>query len=254
MNKLLKGICVGALSFSLFGCQSQEKVTLTLAAAASLENCFEEELIPMFEEKYPNIQIEGVYDSSGKLQIQIEEGLEADVFFSAATAQMDTLVDEGLMDSDSVKNILENKLVLIKGKSSDLDIDDFDDLVNAETIAIGDPEIVPAGQYAKEALTNLGVWDQVQSKFSLGSNVTEVLSWVESGSAQVGLVYATDAASSDQVEVIDECDDDLLQTPVLYPAGIVKKSKHSDEAKKLMDFICSEDVLEIFEKYGFDEA
>ena len=148
----------------------------------------------MFEKEYPNVTIEGVYDSSGKLQLQIEKGLDADVFFSAATTQMNALKDEDLVDADSISNVLENKLVLIKGKDTG-----FDNIKDASIIAIGDPEVVPAGSYAKEALTNLGVWDSIQDRLSLAGNVTEVLSQVETQNAEIGLVYATDAASSGRV-------------------------------------------------------
>ena len=122
MKKLVSILCAFALVFGLAGCgqekKPEKKVTITIAAAASLEKTFEETLIPRFEKKYPNVNVKGVYDSSGKLQIQIEQGLDADVFFSAATKQMDSLVDEKLVDSKSVVNLLENKLVLIKGKDT----------------------------------------------------------------------------------------------------------------------------------------
>ena len=197
MKNGLSVLLAGVMATSLFGCSSnepKEQVKLTIAAAASLENAFEDELIPMFEKEYPNVTIEGVYDSSGKLQFQIEKGLDADVFFSAATTQMDALKDEDLVDADSISNVLENKLVLIKGKDSTTTVTGFDNISDASIVAIGDPEVVPAGSYAKEALTNLGVWDSIQDHLSLAGNVTEVLSQVETQNAEIGLVYATDAA------------------------------------------------------------
>ena len=204
MKKGLSVLLAGVMATSLFGCSSnepKEQVKLTIAAAASLENAFEDELIPMFEKEYPNVTIEGVYDSSGKLQLQIEKGLDADVFFSAATTQMNALKDEDLVDADSISNVLENKLVLIKGKDSTTTVTGFDNIKDASIIAIGDPEVVPAGSYAKEALTNLGVWDSIQDRLSLAGNVTEVLSQVETQNAEIGLVYATDAAVEKHVPV-----------------------------------------------------
>ena len=199
MKKLVSVLCAFSLVFGLAGCgqekKSEKKVTITIAAAASLEKTFEETLIPRFEKKYPNVKVKGVYDSSGKLQIQIEQGLDADVFFSAATKQMDSLVDEKLVDSKSIVNLLENKLVLIKEKDTKTTVKGISNITDAKMIAVGDPEVVPAGQYAKIALTNANTWDAIQNKISLGGNVTEVLSWVESGSAEVGLVYSTDAAA-----------------------------------------------------------
>ena len=217
-------------------------------------NQFIDELIPMFEKEYPNVTIEGVYDSSGKLQFQIEKGLDADVFFSAATTQMDALKDEDLVDADSISNVLKNKLVLIKGKDSTTTVTGFDNISDASIVAIGDPEVVPAGSYAKEALTNLGVWDSIQDRLSLAGNVTEVLSQVETQNAEIGLVYATDAASSDKVEVVAECDNSLLATPVLYPVGRVSSTKHKDEANSLIEFLKSDKALKVFKKYGFKKG
>lgn len=152
-----------------------EKTEILVAAAASLEYAYEDELIPMFEEQNPDITVSGTYDSSGKLQTQIEEGMEADVFMSAATKQMDALTEEGMIEEDSVTDLLENKIVLITSADSQLELSSFEDITKADTIAIGDPASVPVGQYSEEALTNLGLWDQVLAKASLGTNVTEVL-------------------------------------------------------------------------------
>ena len=149
-----------------------EETEILVAAAASLKNAYEEELIPMFQDKYPGVTVKGTYDSSGKLQTQIEEGLEADVFMSAATKQMTALDEEGMIASDTITNLLENKIVLIVPTGSDSKLAKFEDIENAESIALGDPASVPAGQYAEEALTNLGIWDKIQDKVSFGTNVT----------------------------------------------------------------------------------
>ena len=171
----------------------------------------------MFEEQYPGVTVEGTYDSSGKLQTQIEEGLEADVFMSAATKQMKALDDEGMIASDSIVNLLENKIVLIVPAGSDSKIDSFEKIGDAASIALGDPKSVPAGQYAKEALTNLNVWDSIQDKVSFGTNVTEVLNQVAAASADAGIVYATDAASkADQVTVVAEAPEGSLEKKVIY--------------------------------------
>ena len=118
----------------------------------------------MFEEQNPGITVKGTYDSSGKLQTQIEEGIPADVFMSAATKQMDALSDQGLVESDSVVDLLENQIVLITGADSSLELQKFADITKANVIAIGDPESVPVGQYAKEVLTNLGIWEGYQQR------------------------------------------------------------------------------------------
>lgn len=229
-----------------------EQTEILVAAAASLKNAYEEELIPMFQEQNPGVTVKGTYDSSGKLQTQIEEGLEADVFMSAAITQMDALNQEGLIDSDTMVDLLENKIVLIVPSSSELGMTSFEDIVRAETIALGDPASVPAGQYAEEALTNLGIWDGIQDKVSFGTNVTEVLNQVAAASADAGIVYATDAASmADQVTVIAEAPEGSLAEPVIYPAAVVKHTAHAQEAKAFVEFLQSHEAMAVFESYGF---
>ena len=232
--------------------EEAEPVNLLIAAAASLEYSMEDELIPMFEEQNPGITVEGTYDSSGKLQTQIEEGLDADVFFSAATKQMDALAEEGLVEESSVKDLLENKIVLIVLKGQEGNYSKFEDIANASTVALGDPASVPAGQYAQEALGNLGLWDAVSAKASFGTNVTEVLNWVAEGSADAGVVYATDAATKeDTVSVVAEAPADSLAEPVIYPVGLVENSTKKDAAEKFMEFLSSDDAAAVFEEYGF---
>ena len=229
--------------------------SILVAAAASLKNAYEDELIPMFEEQYPGVTVEGTYDSSGKLQTQIEEGLEADVFMSAATKQMKALDEEGMIASDIIVNLLENKIVLIVPTGSDSKIDSFEKIGDAASIALGDPESVPAGQYAKEALTNLNVWDSIQDKVSFGTNVTEVLNQVAAASADAGIVYATDAASkADQVTVVAEAPEGSLEKKVIYPVAVVKATAHEDAAKAFVDFLQTPEAIAVFESYGFVAA
>ena len=229
--------------------------SILVAAAASLKNAYEDKLIPMFEEQYPGVTVEGTYDSSGKLQTQIEEGLEADVFMSAATKQMKALDEEGMIASDTIVNLLENKIVLIVPTGSDSKIDSFEKIGDAASIALGDPESVPAGQYAKEALTNLNVWDSIQDKVSFGTNVTEVLNQVAAASADAGIVYATDAASkADQVTVVAEAPEGSLEKKVIYPVAGVKATAHEDAAKAFVDFLQTPEAIAVFESYGFVAA
>ena len=230
---------------------------ILVAAAASLQATFDNELIPLFEKENPEITVEGTYASSGDLQQQIESGLDADVFFSAATSNMDTLAEEKLIDEDTVVDLLKNNIVLITPKDSKLGIKSFKDITKADTIAIGDPESVPAGKYAKEILTNLGVYNEVEKKASLGASVTEVLSWVAEGSADAGIVYATDAQTENtngddkEVEVVATAEDSMMQTPVIYPVGTVSSSAHKDEAKAFEDFLQTDEAKAILEKAGF---
>ena len=244
-----------AAESSVAATEVAEETEILVAAAASLKNAYEEELIPMFEEQYPGVTVKGTYDSSGKLQTQIEEGLEVDVFMSAAKKQMKALDEEGMIDSDSIVDLLENKIVLIVPTGSDKGIQSFEDIVKADSIALGDPASVPAGQYSEEALTNLGLWDQIQDKTSFGTNVTEVLNQVAAGSADAGIVYATDAASmADQVEVVAEAPEGSLKTKVIYPVAVVKDSANAEVAANFVEFLTSDEAMKVFEAYGFSKG
>jgi molybdate transport system substrate-binding protein len=255
------GTCSAGLFDFLGGGSSDANATddslngtdIQLAAAASLKNVYDEKLIPMFQEKYPGVKVTPTYASSGDLQTQIENGLKADVFMSAANKQMNALIDEDLIDNGTNLQFLENKVVLIVPADSDANITSFDDLKNINgTIAIGDPESVPAGQYGKQVLNNTGIWDDVESKLSLGTDVTAVLNQVAQGSAECGIVYATDAKSMpNDVKVVCEAPDDALDTPVIYPVAVVKNSENADAAQKFLDFLQTKEAKDIFVEYGF---
>ena len=224
--------------FTLCGCSSKQ-TTIRVAVASSLKSCFEE-IMDCYQEEHPDVQFEGVYDGSGKLQIQIEEGMDVDLFVSASSIQMDALVEEGYIEEKNVTPLLENTLVLISNTNTD--VTSIQDISNATTIAIGNPDSVPAGYYAKCVLKDQ--YDKLEPKYSYASNVTEVLTWVEAESAEVGFVYKTDALSSN-VQILQElkCDESIL-----YPVGLVKESK---ETKEFYEFLKSEKAISIFEKYGF---
>ena len=134
-------------------------------------------------------------------------------------------------------------------------LEGFTDFSKAKHPAIGDPASVPAGQYAKEALTKLGQWDGIQGKVSLGTNVTQVLNWVAEGSADTGLVYATDAALlKDKVTVVAEAPAGSLKKPVIYPIGVLAKAPQAEAAKDFAAFLQTEEAMKIFAAYGFAQA
>ena len=223
--------------------------------AASLNNAMEE-LQKNFNETYPDVEILYNADSSGTLQTQIEEGARCDIFFSAAQKQMNALVDEGLADKDSVVDLLENKVVLIKPKDGETKVTGFENITDAANLALAG-EDVPVGQYSREIFDNLGITDEVNKmEINEGKNVTEVLAAVSEGSNEVGIVYATDAASvADSVDIIAEAPEGSLETPVLYPVGLVEDQEASDDDKAaaaaFLEYLQSDEALEVFEKYGF---
>ncbi len=190
--------------------------------------------------------------SSGALQTQIEEGAPADIFFSASTKQMDALDGEGLMESDSITELLENKIVLVTPAGNEKGLTSFEDAASDKTqmIGLGDPESVPAGQYAEEVFTSLGILDEVKSKANYGSDVRTVLTWVEEGEVDCGVVYQTDAFTTDKVEIIATAPEGSCKK-VIYPAGIVKSTKNPEASKELLGFLGSDEAGKVFEKYGF---
>lgn len=223
--------------------------------AASLNNAMEE-IQKDFNEDYPDVNILYNADSSGTLQTQIEEGSRCDIFFSAATKQMDALVGEELAKKDSVVDLLENKVVLIKPKDGETKVTGFENITDAKNIALAG-EDVPVGQYSREIFKNLGIEDDVNKmEINEGKNVTDVLASVSEGSNEIGIVYATDAASvADKVDVIAEAPEGSLKTPVLYPVGLTVDAEASDEeaaaADAFLEYLQTDDAMKVFEEYGF---
>ena len=248
-------LSAGMLSAGVFAADTDLKGEVNTFIAASLSNAMEE-IQKDFNETYPDVEILYNADSSGTLQTQIEEGARCDIFFSAADKQMNALVDEDLAKKDTVEDILENKVVLIKPKDGETKVTGFENITDAANIALaGDSG--PVGQYAREIFDNLGITDEVNKmEINEGKNVSEVLAAVSEGSNEIGIVYATDAASvADKVDVIAEAPADALKTPVLYPVGLIEDKEASEDdtaaAEAFLEYIKSDDAMKVFEKYGF---
>lgn len=222
-------------------------------AAKSMTDCMDE-LIADYNETNPDVEISANYASSGDLQSQIENGAPCDIFLSAAQTQMDTLEEEKLIDTDSRSDLLTNEAVLVTPADDDA-VTSFHDLAEntVKAVAIGDPESVPAGQYAKDILTTLGIWDTVSAKAVLGSDVRQVLAWCETGEADAGIVYATDAAVTDAVKVVCAAPEDSCD-PVVYPIALTIDGAENNAATDFLTFLQSEDAAAVFEAYGFGVA
>ncbi|BCJ95158.1 molybdate ABC transporter substrate-binding protein [Anaerocolumna cellulosilytica] len=231
--------------------KEDKSAEILVAAAASLQNAMEE-LEQLYKVTNPNVTLTFTFGSSGTLQQQIEQGAPVDVFMSAALKQMTALEEGGFILDDTKKELLENKVVLIVPKESDLGLSSFEDIVKAPIIALGDPASVPVGQYSEEIFTTLGILDKVKEKVTYGKDVTEVLTWVATGNAYAGVVYATDAKSSDNVMVVAEAPVGST-SKVIYPIAVVKDSKAQEAAKAFVQYLSSKDAIEVFEKYGFEE-
>lgn len=223
---------------------------LTVSAAASLTDVLNE-LAEIYNENN-DVNITYNFAGSGTLQQQIENGADVDIFFSAGLNQMDALVEAGLVDQEDVVNILNNQVVLIKSTNSDLNIVGFESLALGEvdTVAIGDPASVPAGQYSFEILSNLGLLEEIEGKITYATDVRQVLQWVASEEAKAGILYNTDAMVEDGVEVVAEAPADMYKE-VIYPLAILKDSPNREVAEDFIGFLLSEESLAKFEEYGF---
>ena len=254
-------LTTGLMTGSVFAADTEVKGDENLKGevyafiAASLSNSMEE-IQKDFNELYPNVIIYYSADSSGTLQTQIEEGARCDLFFSAADKQMDALTEEKLTKEDTVVDLLENKVVLIKPKDGKTKVTGFENVTDAENMALAG-EDVPVGQYSREIFTNLGIMDKVnEMEINECKNVTDVLAAVSEGSNEIGVVYATDAASvADKVEILAEAPADSLQTPVLYPVGLIEDKEASEDdtkaAEAFLDYVESYAAIKVFEDYGF---
>ena len=264
----MKKILVWIMAISLLvltGCGSQnqrgadsssaaggETIELHVAAAASLTDVMKE-LAANYEQEHPNVKIVFNFGSSGALQQSIENGGETDLFFSAAQKQMNALDKADLLLEGTRRDLLQNEVVLIVPKEGGKDLGDFAQVTakGIQHIALGEPKGVPVGQYSEEVFTKLGIMDAVKSKAVYGSDVRQVLSWVETGEADCGVVYATDAAASDKVRVAAKAPAGTHK-PIIYPAAVLKAAKQADVAKDFLAFAASDANKKIFEKYGFE--
>ncbi|MEO1388445.1 MAG: molybdate ABC transporter substrate-binding protein [Cyanobacteria bacterium J06634_6] len=230
---------------------SAAPVTITVSAAASLQEMLEA-IAPQFSEANPDIVAEYNFGSSGALQQQIEQGAPADIFFSAATSQMDALEEKGAIISASRQNLVTNRLVLIAPTASQLDISAIAQLKTASFnhLAVGEFRSVPAGQYAQQVLKKLELLDPLQSKFVFGNNVRSVLAAVESGNAELGLVYATDAALSNKVKVIATAPE-ISHAAIVYPIAVVENTSNPGAAQNFIDFMTTESAQATFAEFGF---
>ncbi|MFF2447304.1 molybdate ABC transporter substrate-binding protein [Neobacillus sp. NPDC058068] len=227
----------------------EENVELTISAAASLQDALTE-ITANFNKEHGNVKINYNYGASGALQQQISQGAPVDLFFSAAEDKFDALVKDGLIEEKDGIDLVGNELVLVVPKESTKGIKTFEDLPKADKISIGTPESVPAGKYGKEVLGNLNIWSNVEGKIVYAKDVRQVLTYVETGNVDAGMVYKTDALTSDKVEIAATASE-LTHTPIIYPVGVIKASSHQKEAMLFYDYLKTKAAMDVFEKYGF---
>ncbi len=233
---------------------SNAPTELTISAAASLTDSLKE-IQQLYAKKFPNVTLNFNFGASGTLQKQIEQGAPADLFLSAGSKQMKALVDENLIASDRQMNLLTNELVLVVPKDSSNPPTSIQDLTKdtIKRLAIGTPESVPAGMYAKQALEKSGEWDTLQPKLVQTKDVKQVLSYVETGNADAGFVYKTDAMESQGVNIAFTASEDS-HDPIVYPIGVLSATKNRENAALFYAYLQTEEALNVFAKYGFNKA
>lgn len=230
------------------GEQTSAPVNLTVAAAASLQDAMKE-LADVYRKIEPGVTIDFNFASSGTLQKQIEEGAPLDLFLSAGQKQMDAVAAKGLIDPATRRDLLGNEMVLIIPGSGK--ITKFEELAGTgiNKISIGTPETVPAGKYAKETLVSQNLWEKVQSKLVLAKDVRQVLTYVETGNVDAGLVYKSDAMLGKDIKIAASAPAGSHQ-PIVYPVAVVKGTKYPQQAKAFAAFLTSPEAAAIFKKYG----
>ncbi|OSN02023.1 molybdate ABC transporter substrate-binding protein [Lonsdalea populi] len=232
-------------------CAATEKVTVF--AAASLTNALQE-IAERYQQEKP-VSIVASYASSSTLARQIEQGAPADIFISADQQWMDYAQNKQLIENGSRYTLLGNALVVIAPKSADVKTIDINaatvwkSLLKGGRLAVGDPDHVPAGIYAKEALQNLKAWDTVSPLMARASDVRGALALVEREEAPLGIVYGSDAVASAKVKVVGTFPAGSHK-PVEYPVAIVK-SHDTAAAKSFSDYLKTSQAADVFKRHGF---
>lgn len=229
----------------------EESREIVVLAAASLTDALDE-IIKEYNKNCSD-KITTSYAGSGDLVQQIKGGAPCDLFISASKKNMDELEADDLIQKDSRKDLLGNTLTLIATAEA-ADKVSMDSLTKdaVKQIAIGEPETVPAGKYATQVFQALKIEDKLKDKIVQAKDVRAVLNYVETGDAECGFVYRTDAMLlKEGTGTIIEDVDSKLHDPIVYPAALMKDSKEADAAAAFYEFLETDYAKGVFEKYGF---
>lgn len=245
--------------------QNKDTVHLTVFAAASMTETLNQ-IAETYQKEHPNVQITFNYDSSGTLKKQIQNGADCDIFISAAQKQMNQLDASqdaqknpeklDMVDSNTRINLLENKVVLVTPEGNPKGIAGFTDMAaklkdGTIRLVMGNSD-VPVGQYTQKILKFYGLDEQEianAGSITYGSNVKEVTTQVREGSADCGIIYATDAYSA-QLKPLDEATKEMCGQ-VIYPAAVLKNSNHQEEANAFLHYLQGDEAMQIFTSVGF---
>src|SRR5882672_6350114 len=245
----MKSACV--LLFALAVALPARAETITVFAAAGVKDALDENVKAYQAKSGDRIVVS--YAASSALAKQIEAGAPADLFISADLDWMDYLEQRRLVKTDTRRNLLRNRLVLIAPVDSKVSVNiapgfPLAALLGSSRLAMANPEAVPAGKYGKASLEALGVWKDVQSKVAAAENVRAALVLVSRGEAPFGIVYKTDAAADPKVRVVGVFPENT-HPPIIYPIAITVTGKLSAEA--FLKWLSEPRARAIFEKHGF---
>ncbi|EDU2161186.1 molybdate ABC transporter substrate-binding protein [Salmonella enterica subsp. enterica serovar Javiana] len=249
----LRLVAGATLSFVIAGHALADEGKITVFAAASLTNAMQDIAAEYKKEK--NVDVVSSFASSSTLARQIEAGAPADLFISADQKWMDYAADKKAVDTTTRETLLGNSLVVVAPKASEqkpFTIDNKTDwirLLNGGRLAVGDPQHVPAGIYAKEALQKLGAWQTLEPKLAPGEDVRGALALVERNEAPLGIVYSSDAVASKGVNVVATFPEDSHKK-VEYPIAIVEGHKNAT-VSAFYDYLKGPQASAIFKRYGF---
>ncbi len=224
---------------------------ILVAAAISLKDAFRE--IAQLYENRTGTKVSFDFGASGVLQKQIEGGAPVDVFASADEKQMDALAARALIIAETRRDFARNTLVLAVPSHAPVPIHSFQELENPNLtrVAIGNPKTVPAGQYARQLLENLNLWDALQPKLIFAENVRQVLDYVMRGEVDAGIVYASDVRmASERVSVAARAPKGF-HDPIRYPIAVIRETRHPEASRRFVDLVLSAEGQEILHKHGF---
>lgn len=223
---------------------------LMVFAGAGLKDALPE-VANLYLQSHPGVKISFNFAGSGTLQRQIEQGAPVDIVIFPGKKQLDALEKKGLIDKTTRKKILADRLVLITPKESGK-VQDFADLASpgVDKISIGDPAIVPAGEWAKETLVNLGLWDKVKAKLVLTKDVQQVKTYVETGNVDAGLVWRSTAATSSKIRIAAVAPA-KVHRPIFFTGAVASNSKEKETDLDFLRYLAGPDAARVFTKYGF---
>jgi molybdate transport system substrate-binding protein len=239
---------------TLIPCAHGQGGEIVVGAAISLKEAFND--LGALYQKKTGTKVTFSFAASGELEKQIEAGAPMDVFASAGQKEMDELQGKNLIDRSTRADFARNSLVLVVPADSKLHVQSFSDLEKPAVakIAIGNPQTVPAGQYAQQLLRHTGLRPKVEARLILAENVRQVLAYVAQGEVDAGIVYATDVAVAKGKVAVAAHAAEGDYGPILYPMAVVKDSANARAAKAFVDFVASAEGIEILKNHGFEPA